>query len=104
MSPGNAIVALAYPNGDPSEYLTASQGKLVKLVDTITFEQGARLGYLGIGFSALRIEIARSRARRLCGLGGSHDGRPGASSGRGVSATTCCARTIRKWRVSSVAT
>ncbi len=44
----------AYPYGGLSEYLTAPQRNLVKLADSTTFEQGARFGYLGTGFSALR--------------------------------------------------
>lgn len=44
----------AYPYGGFSEYLTAPQRNLVKLPDTVSFEQGARFGYLGTGFSALR--------------------------------------------------
>jgi len=44
----------AYPYGGLAEYLTAPQRNLVKLPDTVTFEQGARFGYLGTAYSALR--------------------------------------------------
>ncbi|MBJ8344416.1 alcohol dehydrogenase catalytic domain-containing protein [Antrihabitans sp. YC2-6] len=44
----------AYPYGGLGEYLTAPQRNLVKLPDSVTFEQGARFGYLGTAFSALR--------------------------------------------------
>ncbi|MFD9192288.1 alcohol dehydrogenase catalytic domain-containing protein [Streptomyces phaeochromogenes] len=44
----------AYPYGGLSEYLTAPQRNLVKLPDSVTFEQGARFGYLGTAYSALR--------------------------------------------------
>ena len=44
----------AYPYGGLGEYLTAPQRNLVKLPDTVTFEQGARFGYLGTAYSALR--------------------------------------------------
>ncbi|GCB44622.1 alcohol dehydrogenase catalytic domain-containing protein [Streptomyces sp. NL15-2K] len=44
----------AYPYGGLSEFLTAPQRNLVKLPDSVTFEQGARFGYLGTAFSALR--------------------------------------------------
>ena len=44
----------AYPYGGLGEYLTAPQRNLVKLPDTVSFEQGARFGYLGTGYSALR--------------------------------------------------
>jgi len=44
----------AYPYGGLAEYLNAPQRNLVKLPDTVTFEQGARFGYLGTAYSALR--------------------------------------------------
>ena len=44
----------AYPYGGLAEYLTAPQRNLVKLPDSVTFEQGARFGYLGTAYSALR--------------------------------------------------
>jgi threonine dehydrogenase-like Zn-dependent dehydrogenase len=44
----------AYPYGGLSEYLTAPERNLVRLPDSVTFEQGARFGYLGTAFSALR--------------------------------------------------
>jgi D-arabinose 1-dehydrogenase-like Zn-dependent alcohol dehydrogenase len=44
----------AYPYGGLSEYLTAPERNLVRLPDSVTFEQGARFGYLGTGFAALR--------------------------------------------------
>jgi len=43
-----------YPYGGLSEYVTASAASLVKLPDEVTFEQGARWGYLCTSFSALR--------------------------------------------------
>ena len=43
-----------HPYGGLSEYLTAPERNLVRLPDSVTFEQGARFGYLGTGFSALR--------------------------------------------------
>jgi len=44
----------AYPYGGLAEYLNAPQRNLVKLPDAVTFEQGARFGYLGTAYSALR--------------------------------------------------
>lgn len=44
----------AYPYGGMSEYITAPQGNLVALPDSVTFEQAARFGYLGTAFSGLR--------------------------------------------------
>jgi len=52
--PGGQRLFEAYPYGGFSEYLTAPQRNVVKLPDTVSFEQGARFGYLGTGFSALR--------------------------------------------------
>jgi D-arabinose 1-dehydrogenase-like Zn-dependent alcohol dehydrogenase len=43
-----------YPYGGLCEYVTASADSLVKLPDEVSFEQGARWGYLGTSFSALR--------------------------------------------------
>ncbi|MBY6681506.1 alcohol dehydrogenase catalytic domain-containing protein [Rhodococcus sp. BP-316] len=44
----------AYPYGGLSEYLTAPQRNLVKIADSVSFEEAARFGYLGTAFSALR--------------------------------------------------
>lgn len=44
----------AYPYGGLAEYLTSPQRNLVKLPDSVSFEEGARFGYLGTGYSALR--------------------------------------------------
>ena len=43
-----------YPYGGLGEYMTAPQENLIKLPDTVTFEQGARFGYLGTAYSALK--------------------------------------------------
>lgn len=43
-----------YPHGGFCEYIAAPQYAIVKLVDSISFEEGARLGYLGTGYAALR--------------------------------------------------
>ncbi len=43
-----------YPYGGLSEYLTAPQSLLVKLPDSVSFEEGSRFGYLGTAYSALR--------------------------------------------------
>ncbi len=44
----------AYPYGGLAEYLTAPQRNLVKLPDSVSFEEGARFGYMGTGYSALK--------------------------------------------------
>jgi threonine dehydrogenase-like Zn-dependent dehydrogenase len=52
--PGGQKLFDAYPYGGLAEYLTAPGRNLVVLPDSVTFEQGARFGYLGTAFSALR--------------------------------------------------
>ena len=44
----------AYPYGGFSEYTTGPQSAVVKLPDNVSFEQGARFGYLGTAYAALR--------------------------------------------------
>ncbi|MNQ22627.1 alcohol dehydrogenase [compost metagenome] len=43
-----------YPHGGFCEYMAAPQHAIVKLADSISFEEAARLGYLGTGYAALR--------------------------------------------------
>lgn len=43
-----------YPYGGLAEFMIAPQYSLVKLPDSISFEQGARFGYMGTAYSALR--------------------------------------------------
>jgi alcohol dehydrogenase len=43
-----------YPYGGLAEYMIAPRYSLVRLPDNVTFEQGARFGYLGTAYSALR--------------------------------------------------
>lgn len=52
--PGGQKLFDAYPYGGLGEYLTAPQRNLVKLPEAVSFEEGARFGYLGTAFSALR--------------------------------------------------
>ena len=44
----------AYPYGGLGEYMTAPQENCIKLPDTVSFEQGARFGYMGTSYSALK--------------------------------------------------
>jgi D-arabinose 1-dehydrogenase-like Zn-dependent alcohol dehydrogenase len=44
----------AYPYGGLGEYVTAPQENCIKLADTVSFEQGARFGYMGTAYSALK--------------------------------------------------
>jgi len=53
-TPRGAKLLEDYPYGGLSEYLTAAPHHLVKLPPEVTFEQGARFGYLGTSFAALR--------------------------------------------------
>lgn len=43
-----------YPYGGLCQYMTAPASGLVKLPESISFEQGCRFGYLGTAYSALR--------------------------------------------------
>lgn len=52
--PGSQQVFEDYPYGGFCEYMTAPVSGLVKLPESITFEQGCRFGYLGTAYSALR--------------------------------------------------
>lgn len=52
--PGSQQIYEDYPYGGFGQYLTAPAANLVKLHDSITFEQGARFGYLGTSYAALR--------------------------------------------------
>jgi alcohol dehydrogenase len=53
-TPRGAELLEDYPYGGLGEYLTAAPQHLVKLPPQVTFEQGARFGYLGTSFAALR--------------------------------------------------
>lgn len=44
----------AYPYGGLGEYMTAPQENCIKLPENVSFEQGARFGYLGTAYSALK--------------------------------------------------
>lgn len=52
--PGSQQLYEDYPYGGFGQYLTAPAANLVKLPDSVSFEQGARFGYLGTAFSGLR--------------------------------------------------
>ena len=51
---GSARVFDHYPNGGLAEYMLAPARALIKLPESISFEEGARFGYLGTSYSALR--------------------------------------------------
>lgn len=52
--PGSVDVFEDYPAGGLAEFMTAPVSSLVKLDDRITFEQGARFGYIGTAYGALK--------------------------------------------------
>ncbi|CAG4913733.1 alcohol dehydrogenase catalytic domain-containing protein [Paraburkholderia gardini] len=43
-----------YPHGGFCEYMGAPQSAIIKLADNMSFEEAARLGYMGTAYSALR--------------------------------------------------
>lgn len=52
--PGSQKIYEDYPYGGFSEFLTAPAANLVKLPESIAFEQGARFGYIGTSYAGLR--------------------------------------------------
>jgi alcohol dehydrogenase len=52
--PGSEKMLDAYPHGGFCEYMTAPAHNLVRLPKSISFEVGARFGYLGTAFAALQ--------------------------------------------------
>jgi D-arabinose 1-dehydrogenase-like Zn-dependent alcohol dehydrogenase len=52
--PGSQQIFEDYPYGGFGQYLTAPSANLVQLPDSVSFEQAARFGYLGTGYSGLR--------------------------------------------------
>jgi alcohol dehydrogenase len=57
-----------YPYGGLSEYATAPAEGLVKLGDKVSFEIGARMGYLGTAYSGLRkAQVAAGKSVMIIG-------------------------------------
>lgn len=52
--PESTKVFADYPYAGFAQYMTAPVSSLVKLPDSMSFEEGARLGYLGTAYSGLR--------------------------------------------------
>jgi len=55
LGPKSPRTFVDYPYGGYAEFMTAPQTSLVKLPDNVTFEMGARWGYIGTGYKALRV-------------------------------------------------
>ena len=53
-SKNSAKIYERYPYGGMGEYMTAPATALVSLPDNVTFDQAARLGYIGTAYSALK--------------------------------------------------
>ena len=53
-SEGSKQIFREYPYGGLAEYMIAPRYSLVGLPDNVSFEQGARFGYLGTAYSAMR--------------------------------------------------
>jgi alcohol dehydrogenase len=69
--PLSQAVFEAYPYGGMAEYITAPQSALVRLPDNVSFEQGARFGYLGTAYAAIRKAGAGpGRSLLVNGIGG----------------------------------
>jgi alcohol dehydrogenase len=69
--PASRDIYRQYPYGGFSEYATAPADGLVRLPDSVTFEQAARFGYLGTAYSGLRkADIRAGRTVLISGATG----------------------------------
>lgn len=60
-----------YPLGGLCEYMNAPQYALVKLPDSVSYDQGARFGYLGTAYSALRkVDVTVGKTVLINGISG----------------------------------
>src|SRR4029077_95581 len=61
----------AYPYGGLAQFITAPASALVKLPDNVSFEAGARFGYFGTAYSAMKkIGVGPGRAVLINGISG----------------------------------
>jgi alcohol dehydrogenase len=61
----------AYPYGGLAQFITAPATALVKLPDSVSFEAGARLGYLGTAYAAMKkIGVGPGQALLINGISG----------------------------------
>jgi len=61
----------AYPYGGLSQFITAPATALVKLPDTVSFEAGARFGYLGTAYAAMKkIGVGPGQTLLINGISG----------------------------------
>lgn len=67
----SAMVMEAYPYGGFSQYLTAPTTAIVKLPDSVSYEEAARLGYLGTAYSAMKkIGVGPGQSFLINGISG----------------------------------
>lgn len=60
-----------YPYGGLAQYMIAPQYALVTLPDNVSFEQGARFGYLGTAYSAMRkVKVGPGETILVTGISG----------------------------------
>lgn len=64
-------IMAAYPYGGFGQYLTAPASALVKLPDSVTFQEAARLGYLGTAYAGMkRIGVGPGQVVLINGISG----------------------------------
>jgi D-arabinose 1-dehydrogenase-like Zn-dependent alcohol dehydrogenase len=64
-------IMAAYPYGGFAQYLTAPASALVKLPDNVSFQEAARLGYLGTAYSAMKkINVGPGQVLLINGISG----------------------------------
>lgn len=65
------MVMESYPYGGLSQFLTAPATAIVKLPDSVKYEEAARLGYLGTAYSAMKkIGVGPGRSLLINGISG----------------------------------
>ena len=69
--PGSQKIWDMYPHGGFCEFMPAPQYAIVKLPDSVTFEQAARFGYLGASYAAIqKAALAPGQSLLIDGISG----------------------------------